>query len=42
MANHERGGKMPDEWPEFDEMMDERWNALIKIRKAVYPKRVPT
>lgn len=39
MAQAWRGGKMPDEWPEFDAMMGERWNALWKIRDAVYPKK---
>jgi hypothetical protein len=40
MAQAWRGGKMPDEWPEFDEMMEERWQALWKIRAAVYPPKV--
>jgi hypothetical protein len=39
MADGERGGKMPEEWPEFDEMSRERWVALDKIRIAVYPRK---
>ena len=34
MADHERGGKMPEEWPEFDIMSNDRWAALDKIRKV--------
>ena len=40
MAQRERGGLMPDDWPEFDEMMNERWNALWKIKAAVYPRKI--
>ncbi len=39
MADHERGGKMPEDWPDFDAMSDERWDSLTKIRNAVYPPR---
>lgn len=42
MAQAWRGGKMPDEWPEFDDMMNERWESLWKIRNAVYPRKVKT
>ncbi len=39
MADGWRGGKMPEDWPEFDQMSEDRWNSLFKIRTAVYPKR---
>jgi hypothetical protein len=39
MADHERGGLMPTDWPEFDEFSDERWASLSKIRIAVYPRK---
>jgi hypothetical protein len=39
MADHERGGKMPEEWPEFDAWSNERWASLNKIRAAVYPRK---
>lgn len=39
MADHERGGLMPSDFPEFDAFSDERWESLKKIRLAVYPRR---
>jgi hypothetical protein len=39
MADRDKGGLMPAEWPEFDEQSHERWTALDKIRAAVYPPR---
>lgn len=33
---HEKGGMMPEDWPDFEQLMDERWNSLWKIRNAVY------
>jgi hypothetical protein len=40
MADHWRGGKMPEEWPEFDQASNQRWQALDKIRVAVQPRKV--
>jgi hypothetical protein len=39
MADHEKGGLMPEDWPEFEEMSNERWATLRKIRLAVYPRK---
>jgi hypothetical protein len=39
MADEWRGSRMENEHPEFDEMSRDRWNSLMKIRNAVYPKR---
>lgn len=40
MAQAWKGSKMPDEFAEFEEMMEERWQVLWKIRSAVYPPKV--
>jgi len=40
MADEWRGSKMADEISEFNEMANERWNALFKIRAALWPTAV--
>jgi len=39
MADQWRGSKMADEIDEFDEMSNDRWRSLWKIRDAVYTRK---
>ena len=40
MADAWKGSKMPEDWPEFEEVSNMRWNTLFKIREAVYTRRM--
>lgn len=39
MADEWRGSRNAADLPEFNEMSDERWATLRKIRECVYPRK---